>query len=188
MEHGGAAIEGARGGLAEGGADQVLAFWAAHGALEGEAARERLTEVVCGARDDSGAVVGVNSARAEEVSPVGRRFWRYRSLIPGGGEELSAAMFNAAFEALGESFDPDAAGPVGLCVMVTDRAEMERRPDAVWRAEELVFAGYLDDGSQLRLRYFWNAKIGPGPPNSPSLEDTMDETYPVGEEFHVAPL
>jgi hypothetical protein len=188
MEDGGAAIEVVRGGMAEGRADRVLAFWAAHGALEGEAARERLAEVVCVAHDDSGAVVGVNSARPEDVSPVGRRFWRYRSLIPGGDEELSAAMFNAAFEALSEDFDPDAPGPVGLCVMVTDGAEMERRPDAVWRAEELVFAGYLEDGSQLRLRYFWNAKIGAGPPNSPPLEDTMDETYPVGEEFHVAPL
>jgi hypothetical protein len=188
MADGAAAIEVVRGGLPEERADQVLAFWAAHGALEGEAARARLAEVVCVAVDGSGNLVGVNSARAEDTPAVGRRFWRYRSLIADGEEELAAAMFNAAFEALADGFDPDAAGPVGLCVIVSDRAEMERRPEAVWPAEELVFAGYLDDGSQLRLRYFWNAKIGAGPPNSPPLEDTMDETYPVGEEFKVAPL
>jgi hypothetical protein len=119
---------------------------------------------------------------------VARRFWRYRSFLPGGSEELSAAMFNAAFEALGEGFDPEVPGPIGVAVRVTDRAEIERRPEAIWPEEELFYAGYLPDGAQLRLRYFWNAKISPGPPDSPPLEQTMDEEYPIDESYRVVPL
>jgi hypothetical protein len=182
---GGGSIEVVRGALSDERAQEILSFWAAHGVLEGEAARQRLNEVVCVARGDAGEIVGVNSARAEEIPLVRRRLWRYRSFLPDGGEDRAAAMFNAAFDALGEGFDPDAPGPIGLGVIVTDHGEMEKRPEAVWSPEELFFASYLDDGSQLRLRYFWNAKIGPGPDNSPPLEATMDETYPVGDEYRV---
>jgi len=119
---------------------------------------------------------------------VRRRFWRYRSFIPDGGEELGAAMFKSAFDALAEGFDPDGPEPIGLALIVADRDEMERRSETVWPAEELFYAGYLADGRQLRLRYFWNAKIGPGPPDSPRLEDTVDETYPVGDDYRVVPF
>jgi hypothetical protein len=184
----GGSIEVVRGAVDERRSEQIMALWAKHGALEGEEARQRLSEIVCVALGEDGDVIGVNSARAEELPPVRRRFWRYRSFIPGGGEELGAAMFRTAFDALAEGFDPDGPGPVGLALVVTDRDEIERRTEAVWPVEELFYAGYLPDGRQLRLRYFWNAKIGPGPPDSPPLEDTMDETYPVGDDYRVEPL
>jgi hypothetical protein len=187
VKAGGGSIEVVRGALGDERAQEILSFWASHGALEGDAARQRLNEVVCVAVDDAGEVVGVNSASAEDVSRIGR-FWRYRSLLPGADEDLAAAMFNAAFDALGEGFDPDVPGPIGLAVRVSDRAEMEQRDEVVWPAEELFFAGYLEDGTQLRLRYFWNAKIGPGPPDSPRLEDTMDEDYPVDPSYRVVRL
>ena len=188
MTSGGGSIEVVRGRLSEARSEQILALWAANGVLEGEAARERLAEVVCVALDEAGEVAGVNSAHAEDVAPVDRRFWRYRSFLPGAGREGAAAMFNAAFEALGEGFDPDAPGPIGLAVTISDRAEMESRPEAVWEDEQLFYAGYRDDGSQLRLRCFWNAKIGPGPPDSPPLEQTMNEEYPIDESYRVVPL
>ena len=189
MTSGGGSIEVVRGSLSDERAEQILAFWSAHGALTGEAARERLGELVCVALDDAGEIAGVNSAQADTVPPVNRRFWRYRSFLPGSGPELSAEMFNAAFEALGTGFDPDdSSAPVGLALTVADRAEMERRPEAVWPEEELIYAGYRADGSQLRLRYFWNAKIAAGPPDSPPLEATMNEDYAVGEDYRVAPL
>src|SRR3954454_3732990 len=188
MTAGGGSIEVVRGAVDERRAEQILALWAAHGALEGEEARQRLSEIICVALGADGEVIGINSARAEELPPVRRRFWRYRSFIPDGGEELGTAMFKTAFDALAEGFDPDGLEPVGVAVVVTDRDEMERRTDAIWPDEELFYAGYLPDGAQLRLRYFWNAKIGPGPPNSPPLEQTMDEDYPIDESYRVVPL
>ncbi len=130
----GGSIEVVRGRLDDERAEQILGLWSAHGALEGEEAQQRLSEVVCVALDDAGEVIGVNSAQAKEVSRVGR-FWRYRSFLPGREEELEGPMFNAAFDALGEGFDPDAPGPIGLCLILTDRAEMERRPEAIWPEE-----------------------------------------------------
>jgi hypothetical protein len=188
VQPGVASIEVVRGALGEARAQEILALWSEHGALEGEEARQRLPEVVCIALGGSGEVIGVNSAHAEEIPLVGRRLWRYRSFLPGVAEELSAEMFNAAFAALGEGFDPDAPGPIGLAVNVTESADIEGRPEAVWPEEELVYAGYLPDDSQLRVRYFWNAKIGPGPDDSPPLEDTVDETYPIGDDYRVVPF
>jgi hypothetical protein len=52
-------------------------------------------------------------------------------------------MFNSAFEALAEEFDSGGPGPIGVCLAVEDRRTMERRPEAVWPATELFFAGYL---------------------------------------------
>ncbi len=153
MTLGGGSIEVVRGHLSEARSEQILALWSANRVLEGKAARQRLAEVVCVALDDAGGLVGVNSAHAEEVAPVNRRFWRYRSYLPGAGQELATAMFNAAFEALGEGFDPDAPGPIGLAVVVTDRGEMETRPEAVWKGEELFYV--LERNPQLRMNV-WN--------------------------------
>ena len=48
-------IEAVRGGMSDRRREELLRFWAARGALEGEAARGRLAEVVCHARDEHGA-------------------------------------------------------------------------------------------------------------------------------------
>jgi hypothetical protein len=183
------AIEVVRGRLGGEREERLLAFWAERGALEGDAARERLPEVLCLALDESGEITGVNSAYAGPVDPVGgRRFWVYRSLLAGDEEGLWTRMFNAAFEALEDGAGEEEAAPVGLCAPIGGRAEIERRPEAVWSEEELIFAGYLDDGTQLRIRYFWDAAIAPGIPESPSLEETKDHDYPLEDRYRIEPL
>jgi hypothetical protein len=187
MEAGGQQIEVVWGDLGDR-ADWILAFWKKQGALEGEEARERLDEVVCLSLDDAGEVTGVNSVREETIPLVQRSFWVYRSLLPGGSAELATRMFAAAFDALEERFDRDAEAPLGLCVMVRDRGEMEQRPEAVWRDTELTFAGYASDERQVRIRYFWGAKIGPGLPTSPSIEQHRDVDYSLEERYRIEPL
>jgi hypothetical protein len=170
-------------------ADQVLRFWADHGVLQGEAARERLEEVVCLLLDESGAIVGVNSA-FEDVLPLigGRRFWVYRAYLPSDGEEDAAAMLNTAFEALDAEYRADRSGPVGLCVPVSDPEEMRRRPEAIWPDTELIYAGAMPDGRQLRVRYFDDATIGPGLPNSPTVAQSEALDYSLGEGYRIVPL
>ncbi|MGA9370542.1 MAG: hypothetical protein WBV53_01700 [Solirubrobacterales bacterium] len=187
MQAGGSTIEIVRGGLDEQLSERILRFWSELAALEGEAARQRLPEVVCVALEGE-EVTGVNSVAAEVIPLLERRLWRYRGLLPGADDGLAAKMFNAAFEALAEGFDPDGPQPVGVASLISDPEEMRRRDEAFWPEEQLVFAGYLPDGRQLRLRYFWNAKIGPGPESSPPLEATRDEAYPVDDRFRVEPL
>jgi len=187
MPVGGATIEFVRGALDERRSEQILGFWARMGELDDEAARERLDQVACVALDEAGEIVGVNSVREQDVGLVGLRFWAYRSLLSAGDDKVSSAMFKTAFEGLEERFDPDGSGPVGLCMTVADRAELERRPEVFWPEEELMFAGYLADGRQLRIRYFWRAEAEPGLPNSPTQDVALRTDYSIGDRYRVEP-
>ena len=154
------AIETVRGNLSDETATEVLAFWEDRGALSGDAARERLREIVCVARGEDGGIVGVNSVYAEKVPLVGDRvFWIYRSLLDEAASEGWIDMVRTAFDALAEKFDPEAGGPVGICVLVADREEMRRRPEAEWSDPRLLYAGYTPDGRQVRIGYFPGARI-----------------------------
>ena len=177
-------IEVVRGQMSEARADQVLKFWSREGALEGEAPRERLPEVVCVLLDDAGKVAGVNSVHAADVSVVGRRrFWIYRNFLVPEASSSDRAMLNAAFAALEKEFESDRSGPIGLCRLVANPAEYG--PEAIWPETELMYAGYLDDGKQVRIRYFWDAVIGPGLPDSPSLDASKGHDYPLEDRYRL---
>ena len=44
-------------------------------------------------------------------------------------------------------------------MLVGDAAERRRRPEVAWSDPELIYAGYLADGRQVRIGYFENADI-----------------------------
>jgi hypothetical protein len=131
------------------------------------------------------AMEATDAVQEETIPLVGRPFWVYRrSFADPDGER----MFNAVFDELQQGFKPGEAGPLGMCVMVPERAEMERRPEAVWLDTELHFAGYTPDERQVRIRYFWGAKIGPGVPSSPSIEEHRDVDYSLEDRYRIEPL
>ena len=149
-----------RGRLSDERGDQVLRFWSDQGALDAAAARERLPEVVCVLLDDAGEIAGVNSVYPDNVQLIGgRRFWIYRSFLLPAATDAAPGMISAAFAALEEEFDPDGDGPIGLCLLIADRAEMQRRPEAEWADPRMLYAGYDADGRQVRIGYFADAKI-----------------------------
>jgi hypothetical protein len=149
-----------RGGLRAALAEEILAFWAATRALDEAAARARLPEVLCLLRDTSGALVGVNSAFVDAVPLLGgRRFWVYRSFLLPAARGAWDAMVREAFRTLAKDFEPASDAPIGLCVPVADRALLERRPQAEWEDPRLLYAGYLDDGRQLRVADFEGARV-----------------------------
>jgi hypothetical protein len=153
-------IETMRGHLGGQAAEEVLRFWADRGALDGAQARARLPEVICVLRDESGRIAGVNSAFPADVELIGgRRFWVYRSLLVPGAADAGPAMISHAFEALQAEFEPGAGGPIGLCVLIDDRAEMARRPEAEWTDPRMLYAGYDASGAQVRIAYFAEARI-----------------------------
>ena len=188
MAAGSATIVSARGRLDDARAGAVLEFLEREGRLNEEVARRCLTELVCLAVEQ-GRVVGVGVARPASVALVGgRSFCIYQSVLaPQSGERWNA-MFNSAFELLAKEFEQGATAYIGLCVLVDDPNEIRRRPDAVWPETELMYAGYLDDDRQVRLRYFWGAAIAPGLPNSPSLDQTRSQEYPLETGYRIAPL
>jgi hypothetical protein len=183
-----ATIEIVRGRLSDDVGERILAFLSEGWALEGDAARRRLAEAVCVALDGD-KLVGLSCVYPEAVPLIGGRpFWIYRSYLAADSAEQRSSMFNAAFQVLAEEFAEAGRGPVGVCAIVADRAEMERRPEVVWPESELMLAGYLDNGSQVRIRYFWGAAIAPGNPDSPSLDETRQVEYPLEDRYRIEPL
>lgn len=152
-------IEVPPGSLAGRRADQLIALWSHHDALPDDAAPGRLREVVALVIDDRDDVAGACSAVAEAVGLIGgRRFWAYRRfLAPGVPDEVDHQLLVAAYDALGVDRSDD--DPVGLCWLVDDHEVMRRNPEAVWPASQMLYAGYLPDGRQARIRYFDGARI-----------------------------
>jgi hypothetical protein len=181
-------IEVVRGQPSEQRAAGILGFLSRGWAIEGDAARRLLSEVVCVALEH-GKVVGLSSARPENLALVGNRpFWIYRSFLGERSDERWNAMFNTTFEVLEKRFEEAETGPVGICAVVADRTEMERSPEVVRPETELMHAGYLDNGSQVRIRYFWGAAIALGNPDSPRLDETRLVEYPLEDRYRIEPL
>lgn len=127
----------------------------------------------------------------------GRRFWVY-SAQPAPGEPEGEELFNAAFHELDGRYQEDRFGPIGLCVPVSDIELMRRRPDAVWAETELLYAGTRPQaespidtrpaGTQLRIRYFYDATIGPGLENSPTIAQSEAVDYSLPPGYRLVPL
>ncbi len=112
---------------------------------------------------------------------VDRRFWVY-------DEPLESAAFNSAFAALAGEFAKSGAGPIGVAALIDDPAVLSSRREPVWRDTDLMFAGYLEDGRQLRIRYFRDAAIGPGLPDSPTVEESQRRDYSLEGDHRIERL
>jgi hypothetical protein len=142
--------------MTEATAAELIEFWARGGVLDEASARSRLAEVVCVLRDSGGAITGSNSVYARRVDAIGgRAFWIYRSLLPDADHDAWAAMVHHAFHALEADYRSTTGGPIGLCLLVDDPPH----PEAAWSWPAFMYAGYSDDGQQLRIRYFDGAVL-----------------------------
>lgn len=126
----------------------------------------------------------MSSLRVETIPLVGRRVWVY----PAESGALDAQDFNSSFDDLEADFTPGSSDPIGLCVLVDDRELMQRNPEAIWPQTQLMFAGYTPDDRQVRVRYFWGATIGPGVPDSPSLEEAVAQDIALEDRYRIEPL
>jgi hypothetical protein len=117
----------------------------------------------------------------------GRRFWVYRA-DPSPGVSEGVEAFNAAFEELDGRYQVDRSGPIGICVPVSDPELMRRSPQAVWPETELLYAGRREDGVQLRVRYFYDATVGPGMPESPTIAQSEAADYSLPPGYRMVPF
>lgn len=181
-------MEAVRGHIGPERAAAIRAFWAEHDALGEEEWDELLPGIVCVALDSEGAVAGFNFVREARVELIGgRSFWIYRGVLLEEAAEADTDMLLAAFAALEAEFDPGGEGPIGLCVLLGpgDAAE---HPEMVMDETGLIHAGYLGDGTRLRIRYFDGAAIGPGLPSSPSLAETRATVYELEDRYRIVPF
>lgn len=148
-------------GAAEGtpAAEEIVGFWALHGAFAGESALERLPSVVCLLRDGHGNVAATAGAVPGEIPEIGgRRFWLLRCLTPSrGARDAIEPVLLCAWGVLAARRTDDPA--LGVCLLLSDREIIARRDEAVLPRSRMLFAGWAAAGEQLRLRYFEGAKV-----------------------------
>jgi hypothetical protein len=181
------AVEVVRGDLSPERTDEILEYFSSRG-LQPDEAQARLPSIVCVGIDADGELAGVNFVDDQTLPLLGRRLWVYDSALAEDSDELADAMFNSAFETLADEFQGDVDGPIGVCVMVTDRQLMARRPEATWPQTELTFVGYRPDESQLRVRYFPGATIGPADVTTKSPDEAAARDYRMEDRFQIEPL
>jgi hypothetical protein len=154
-------IEVVRGRLSSACADELLAFWAGQRALPEDEARRRLSEVVCVLRRD-GVVAGVTSVYPADIALIGgRRFWVYRTLLTEPVYDRAAAMMGETFRALDSEFAGELDAPIGLCALLAPAQRRLLPAEADWPDPRTLYAGYLEDGRQVRVAYFDRANIIP---------------------------
>ena len=107
----------------------------------------------------AGTIEVVRGRLSDERAGQLVHFWTSQGALDEAASSESPAMIRAAFGAREEEFDPAAGGPIGLCLMIADPAEMKRRPEAAWTDPRILCAGYLADGRQVRIGYFAGATI-----------------------------
>jgi hypothetical protein len=170
-------IEVVRGRMSAERADELVRFWTGQGVLDDTAARARLDDVVCVLRGEGGEITGVNSVFPATLDLVGgRQFFVYRNYLTAPAAAARAAMAHRAALALNSEYEPAVESPIGICFLIEDRADMERNPGAEWLYPRSYYAGYLQDGRQVRIRYFDGARVGP--PQEPfDFPLTLDHSY-----------
>lgn len=111
--------------------------------------------------DADDAVVAAAAVQPTEVALIGGQLLTlYAAVPPGLPPQDYDALLSATYASLDEAFDPqDGELPIGLCLLIEDRAEMRRRPQAHWEDPPMLYAGYLGDRRQVRVAYFTGALL-----------------------------
>ena len=180
-------IETVRGSLAGERREELLRFWDDEAGFGGQAAEQRLGEVVCLALDSDGRIAGVNSAYADAVPLIGgRRFWIYRSLLSDRAAGAGPAMIKAAFAALERESDQAGEGPLGIVLL--DPSVGEDSPLAVWPQTQMLFAGYDGAGTPVRIRYFDDAAVGPAHEHAITTQQMRELVITLEDDYRVVEL
>lgn len=120
-----------------------------------------VADAVCLARSGDGALLGASFAESRAVGLVGgRRFWLYDHALAPAAAGHRDALLSATFAALDRGFEGAPGAPVGLCLVIDDIAEIQRRPEALWEDPPMFYAGYVPGPRQVRIAYFVGARIG----------------------------
>lgn len=122
---------------------------------------DRREQATCLAVAADGALLAAALTEPADVELVGgERFVLYETVPVTLSPEQADALLSATYRALDAAFDPeDDEGAIGLCLLVADRKEMKRRPEAFWPDPPMHYVGFLDDGRLVRVGYFTDAAL-----------------------------
>jgi len=152
--------------------EEVVAFWQAEGAITDPAkARERALELLVVARNESGRIVAVTTARRRRIEPLGLDCYYLRMFVGRAARslELAGPLLHQAYLALyahvREGLEPGVAG-VYLEIENRKFQKVIREVVWTWRDMSFVYLGRNPRGDHLRVCYFPGARLPeeePGP-------------------------
>lgn len=117
----------------------------------------------------------------EDVALLGGR--RYVVLRDAGDDEILHAFAEGDL-----AHEPNDGGPIGVCVIVTDRDVQRERRDAIWPETSLIYAGTDPaTGDHLRVRYFAGAiVVEPLPEIVPIFPpERWGSVFPLDERYTI---
>jgi hypothetical protein len=94
-------------------------------------------------------------------------------------------MVRATFTTLQAEFGGSSEAPIGLCLLLGPEELRIRPAEAVWPDPQMIYAGYVADGRQVRLAYFESALIATP---SPSGRASGEYGPAVGSGYRIEPF
>ena len=153
---------------------ELVKFWTSNKAIgaEDDAAR-RAKQVVCIARDDNGAIVGVSTAHPRIVPRLRQPMYYYRNFVaePARGQQLAPVFLEQSKQALQE-YNLGLSKPLclGVILEIENKGLAAHRNEAQWK-EGFTFIGYSPKGMPLRVWYFEGVRLfAPAPLKKPARQ------------------
>jgi hypothetical protein len=138
----------------------IFEFWQRHGVVSSEAAPSRLPLVRCVLLDGDDVVGTCSTTEVVDERFDSRRFFLYQRFIaPAHRSAAEQPLVLAAYEHHDAAFVTTKQGPIGLLWRVDDADVVRAHSETIWPVSGMTYVGYDDDGRQLRVRYFTDARI-----------------------------
>jgi len=142
--------------------EEIVSFWIDNNAMSEGDARQRISQVGFVAKHRETDKVAAVLSVFETLSPrIKKNFYAYRIFV---GEQfrkqhLAGRVLNLANAFFEQQFLLGKTENVGLLIVSENKQFNAYRNEAVWPATGFTFIGYTPDGSQIRLKYFREARI-----------------------------
>ncbi|MBV2209119.1 MAG: hypothetical protein KUL77_06110 [Thermomonas sp.] len=144
-------------------AKELIDFWRDTGAIADEAAaKQRVQQVVCVARDGEGKLCGVGTAIIKVIPRLRQPMYYYRQFFAKTlrGKHQELAFFQRCKQVLQEYNTALAqTESLGILLEIENEKIAVAYKQAVIPGFDAVFIGYSPRGLQLRVSYFDNAEL-----------------------------
>jgi len=142
---------------------ELVKFWISNKAIASEDdAAKRTKQVVCIARDDSGAIVGASTAHPRIVPRLRQPMYYYRNFLAESvrGQRLGREFLQQTKQALQE-YNLALAKPLclGLIIEIENKRLAAEHNEAQWKETGFTFIGYSPKGLTLRVWYFEGVRL-----------------------------
>lgn len=141
--------------------EEAVAFWREHKAIGDESvARQRAQQLVCIARDQTGALCGVGTALLKVIPRLRQPTYYYRQFFAKAlrGQRQEVPFFQRCKQVL-QAYNAGLKTPesLGLLLEIENPKIAAAYKRAVEPGVDVVFIGYSPRGLQLRVSYFDDA-------------------------------